>query len=257
MKLAHWLIGGVTLAGVALMFLPTPAFGGGLFAGGVPTFAPAVLAALGFGPAAVQVAAWAWDEARRQGASETEALILLAIASRESGFRPDVRSAEGLRDDEFGGSFTMYQIGRPSLERRPGGLAAIMVQNEADMERATREQTRAALDFIRANNLRARAATVGRGKHDPGSWALAEYATVWGFGGAWDIGRVLAAPTNARAGGTLPSDREAKTLAATFDQQKRAGVPEDQRVIGPGLAGILHKLNNFRDLRAGFARGVV
>lgn len=254
--IGRWLLGGLTLLGVALAFpVAALARGGGVGGGRRGRFPGEALQRLGFSASQIQVAAWAWDEACALSPVPDEPLILLAIAARETGFRPDVRSAAGLRDDEFGGSFTMYQIGAPSLRSRPGGLDAVSVAGPDDVERAVREQTRAALDFIKANNLRARAERDGKGSAEPGAYACGEYATVWGFGGSKSLAWVLEQPRSVRAGGRLPSQRDAQIIMTTWDQQKAAGVPEEQRIIGTGLAGILHKVQVYRALVSG-AEGI-
>ena len=246
MKKLALIVGGVLgLGGIAYGL--TRLFRRGSAGGGAGFDGPA-LATIGWTPAQIQTAAWFWDEWAKEGKLTPEQRIdLLAVAKMESGVNPKARSHPDLADEQFGGSYTAFQIRfdvlRDALKQDLAKVIPPKDTTGAALEPYARAQARAASAFARYNNWLSKMTAFAAGNVDR---LAVEIGMVWGFGPGKNFTWALAQPANASLQGRIPDYATNAQIIEIMDEAKRSG---DVGPVGSGTATALRKLQAARDIR--------
>lgn len=171
-------------------------------------------------------------------------LAFIANTLEESGLRLCVRSAAGLSDDKKGGSWTAFQILRPSVEFAANQLGLSLRDVLPDREPVGNDMVRFAKNQAKVAVVVATDPQLLRFQWDANNVELSVFDlfTRWAAGPAWPGSKVLSTDTaKAVLGGRLP------------DPEDLPGAVADLRSRGATIApGALEKLSHFRTLRNSF-----
>ena len=200
---------------------------------------------------AAQVASWLLERWRETGAvTNAEAIALLAVGARESGLNPAVRSAEGLPDDAFGGSWGIFQIAThtaAALGSPHGGWLPPRGTHGAALRPYVRQQADLIVKLLSQGHpetMRVPYLTWSRMRTPSAEGRLMDLAVAISFGlggptpGAPGMPGLVGSPANANspiAQGRLPEPGREQALI-------------DSGSIGEGTAKAIRRLETFRHL---------